>query len=46
MQEIPSYMDNNHCAISGDMRNTTWLLMVEEICPREVGILEEWLRSP
>jgi hypothetical protein len=46
LQEIHSYMDRNYHIVSGEMWNTTWFLMVREIWPYEVGILEECSRIP
>jgi hypothetical protein len=39
-------MDSTFHSISVDIWNATWFLIVREILPHEVGIPEEWLRSP
>jgi hypothetical protein len=38
-------MDYPHRFVSNNRWHVMWFLTVEELCPLEVGSLEEWLRS-
>jgi hypothetical protein len=46
MEVTYSWMVSYRRVIFNSRWYATWFLTVEELWPREVAILEEWLRSP